>query len=222
MRKRIASVLPFVLFAAAFQAGGQSAPDNTVDLSQLVAGEKWAIFNRKVSAAEDGDRGGVHMDEKPGQGLAWLPSLQIGDATIEIDLKGRNTPGRSFVGLAFHGKDAEHYEAVYLRPFNFRADTEEGRSRSVQYVQVPSHEWRRLRTEHPGEYEAAIVPPPAPDGWVKLRLDLEGPTVRVYINGASEPTLVVDRIGSQDSGWIGLWVGDNSDGSFANLKITSK
>jgi hypothetical protein len=196
--------------------------DTTFDLSLLATGEKWAVFNRTVTRVEDGEKTGVYLDEKPGQGVAWLPSFKIGDGVIEIDLKGRNEPGRSFVGIAFHGINTEKYEAVYLRPFNFRAESEAHRSHSMQYVLVPSHEWRRLRMEHPGQYEAAIVSPPSSEAWVHLRLELEGPTVRVFIDNASEPALVVDRIGAVEKGWIGLWVGHNSDGMFANLKVSPK
>jgi len=181
--------------------------DTTFDISLLATGEMWAIFNRTVAIVEDGEKRGVYLDEKPGQGVAWLPSFEIGDGVIEVDLKGRNEPGKSFVGIAFHGVNAENYEVIYLRPFNFRAETEARRSHSMQYVLVPSHEWRRLRTEHPGQYEAAIATPPAPDAWVHLRLELDGPTVRVFINRVSEPALVIDRIGVVERGWIGLWVG---------------
>ena len=194
--------------------------DTTFDISLLATGEMWAIFNRTVAIVEDGEKRGVYLDEKPGQGVAWLPSFEIGDGVIEVDLKGRNEPGKSFVGIAFHGVNAENYEVVYLRPFNFRAETEARRSHSMQYVLVPSHEWRRLRTEHPGQYEAAIASPPAPDAWVHLRLELDGPTVRVFINRVSEPALVIDRIGVVERGWIGLWVGHSSDGMFANLKVS--
>jgi len=194
--------------------------DTTFDISLLATGEMWAIFNRTVAIVEDGEKRGVYLDEKPGQGVAWLPSFEIGDGVIEVDLKGRNEPGKSFVGIAFHGVNAENYEVIYLRPFNFRAETEARRSHSMQYVLVPSHEWRRLRTEHPGQYEAAIATPPAPDAWVHLRLELDGPTVRVFINRVSEPALVIDRIGVVERGWIGLWVGHSSDGMFANLKVS--
>jgi len=196
--------------------------DTTLDLSLLAAGEKWAVYNRAVTVLKDGQNRGVYLDEKPNQGVAWLPSFEIGDGVIEVDLKGRNEPGRSFVGIAFHGINVENYEVVYLRPFNFRAESEARQSHSIQYVLVPSHEWHRLRTENPGKYEAAIVSPPFSEDWVHLRLDLDGPTVRVFIDNASEPALIVERIGAEEKGWIGLWVGHNSDGMFANLKVSLK
>ncbi len=222
MKTIISHILLLIVLSAPSQVKGQAAPDTTFDLSLLARGEMWAVFNRAVTIAEDVQKRGIYIDEKPGQGVAWLPSFEMGDGVIEVDVMGRNEPGRSFVGLAFHGVNAQHYEAVYLRPFNFRAESEVSRSHSVQYVLVPSHEWRRLRTEHPGQYEAAIGSPPAPDAWVHLRLELDGSTVRVFIDRASEPALVVDRIGAVERGWIGLWVGNPSDGMFANLKVSQR
>ncbi len=222
MKAIISQILLLALLSASSQVEGQAAPDTTFNLSLLATGEMWAVFNRAVTIAEDGQNRGIYLNEEAGQGVAWLPSFEIGDGVIEVDVKGRNEPGRSFVGLAFYGVNAESYEAVYLRPFNFRAESEASRSHSVQYVLVPSHEWRRLRTEHPGQYEAAIASPPAPDAWVHLRLELDGPTVRVFIDRASEPALVVDRISAVEKGWIGLWVGHGSDGVFANLKVNSR
>ena len=222
MKTIVSQILLLALLSDSTQVEGRAAPDTTFDLSLLATGEMWAVFNRAVTIAEDGQNRGIYLNEKAGQGVAWLPSFEIGDGVIEVDVKGRNEPGRSFVGLAFYGVNAENYEAVYLRPFNFRAESEVSRSHSVQYVLVPSHEWRRLRTEHPGQYEAAIASPPAPDAWVHLRLELDGPTVRVFIDRASEPALVVDRIGAVERGWIGLWVGHGSDGVFANLRVSPR
>ena len=222
MKTIVSHILLLTFLFTLSEVSGQVAPDSTFDLSIIAKGERWAVFNRAVTIAEKEQKRSIYLDEKPGQGVAWLPSFEIGNGVIEVDVKGRNEPGRSFVGLAFHGVDAEHYEAVYLRPFNFRAESEVSRSRSVQYVLVPSHEWRRLRTEHPGQYEGAIASPPAPDAWVHLRIELDGPTVRVFIDKAPEPALVVDRIGAVERGWMGLWVGNPSDGMFANLKVSPR
>ena len=199
----------------------EATPDTTFRLTSIPAGTGWAIYNRHAESLVEPDRqDAVYLDAQPGQGIAWLPELEVADAAIEVEIKGRNVPGQSFVGLAFYGTDAERYEAVYLRPFNFQAETPTARARAIQYVSVPSHEWRRLRENHPGQYEAAMPPGTDPDDWVALRVELEGTAVRVYVNGATEPTLEVDRIGTSDRGWVGIWVGEGSDGSFANLRVT--
>ena len=196
------------------------APDTTLSLSALPAGGGWAVFNRHPEAySEPGRENAVYLDAQPGQGVAWVPGLRVGDAVVEVDVKGRDEPGRSFVGLAFYGADAERYEAVYLRPFNFRSDDPARRARAVQYVAVPSHEWPRLREHHPGQYEAAVPQGTAPDGWVRLRVELAGPSVQVYVDDSAEPVLSLDRIGASEVGWVGIWVGNRSDGSFANLRV---
>jgi hypothetical protein len=44
--------------------------------------------------------------------------------------------------------------------------------------------------------------------------------VRVYVNQAKEPSLVVEELSDRKGGGIGLWVGPGQGGHFANLKIT--
>jgi hypothetical protein len=48
----------------------------------------------------------------------------------------------------------------------------------------------------------------------RLRLD-----VRVYVEDDAEPSLVVNALTDRTGGRIGLWIGNNSDGSFADLVI---
>ena len=216
----------FILATALFapEAFGQSTKQDTIiDLSKLASADGWAVFNRTVKPLSAPTRtNSVYFNEHSGQGIAWIPSLKLSEGTIDVDVKGRDVRGKSFVGLAFGGKDAQHYEAVYLRPFNFQADTPEGRSRAIQYVASPTHEWQRLRNEHPGKYEAAIGANVAPAGWVHLRIQLDKQTVRVFINGSKEPRLTAKRLTTDNAGWVGLWVGNNSDGAFANLRIAGK
>ncbi len=139
---------------------------------------------------------------------------------IECDLKGRNQPGASFVGIAFHGADTSTFEAVYFRPFNFRQDDPASRAHSVQYISMPDHDWSNLRQSHPGVYESAITPAPDPDDWLHARIVVEAMQVSVFVNGAAEPSLVVQRIPDRASGWIGLWVGNGSDGAFSHLTMS--
>lgn len=190
------------------------------DLVSLAKGDGANMYNRTATPLEDGTRRGVHLDARSGDGVAWIPDVTLTDGIIEVDLRGRNQPGQSFVGLAFHGTDDETFEVVYLRPFNFRAEDPERRSHSVQYISMPDYPWNRLRSESPGTYEAALDPAPDPDAWVQLRVVLDGPAVRVYVNGAGQPALLVERIGDVHSGKVGLWVGNGSEGDFSNLRVT--
>jgi hypothetical protein len=138
---------------------------------------------------------------------------------IELELRGRNQPGASFVGLAFHGVDDETFEAIYFRPFNFAQADAVRRSRSVQYVSMPEHGWQVLREKHPGVYENAVEPAPPPEAWLHARIEIDAELVRVFVNAATKPCLVVKRIPDRASGRIGLWVGNGSDGDFARLTV---
>ena len=44
--------------------------------------------------------------------------------------------------------------------------------------------------------------------------------VSVYANGGADPDLVVQRLGDVLAGPVALWVGNNSRGDFAELKVT--
>ena len=76
MKTIILHILLLTLLFAPSQVKGQAAPDTTIDLSLLATGEMWAVFNRTVTLVEEGEKRGVYLDEKPGQGVAWLPSFR--------------------------------------------------------------------------------------------------------------------------------------------------
>ena len=42
----------------------------------------------------------------------------------------------------------------------------------------------------------------------------------VFVNGNQEPSLTIEKLNTRKTGKIGIWVGNNSDGDFANLQIT--
>jgi hypothetical protein len=49
---------------------------------------------------------------------------------------------------------------------------------------------------------------------------IANPKVSVFVNDSKEPCLVVDLLNDRKTGSVGLWVGNNSGGDFANLTIT--
>jgi ssDNA-binding replication factor A large subunit len=56
-------------------------------------------------------------------------------------------------------------------------------------------------------------------GFFKARIEITKPEIRVYVNDAAEPCLVVNELSDRTGGRIGLWMGNNSDGSFAELVL---
>ncbi|MBE3099128.1 MAG: hypothetical protein IMZ44_18590, partial [Planctomycetes bacterium] len=190
------------------------------DLAQLVDGKSAQLFNRTVTVAREDGRAVARLDARAGDGGALLEGVLVGDAVIEVDLKGKDVAQQSFLGIAFHLVDWTTFDAVYFRPFNFRAPDAERRSHSVQYVSHPSNTWQKLRSERLGQFESAITPPPDPNNWFHARIVAAKSRVEVYVDHAATPTLVVDDLGAATSGGVALFVGNASDGAFANLKIT--
>ncbi|MFL5617787.1 MAG: hypothetical protein ACJ79A_05255 [Gemmatimonadaceae bacterium] len=176
--------------------------------------------NRTHTVVQENGRAVVRLDAKPGDGFAVVQGAPFAEGTIELDVRGEDVPQQSFVGVAFALQNDSTYEAVYLRPFNFRTPDTARAKRAVQYVSHPTWPWQRLRAESPGKYEQPVRPVPDPNGWVHMRLMITRTQVSVYANSGDEPDLVVTRLGDAKPGQIGLWVGNNSRGDFTNLKIS--
>ena len=113
--------------------------------------------------------------------------------------------------------DAKTHDAVYFRPFNFRAADPERKSHAVQYVSEPQWPWQKLRQEKPGQFEKPIEPAPDGDAWFHAKVVVEKRQVKVFVNGATEPSLVVNELSDRPGGSVGLWC--NGYGVIANLKI---
>ena len=213
----------FLLMSAVASAFGSSEADGqqtiAPDLSALAGAQGLQVYNRTLTAFTDGVMKGVRFDAKPGDGIAYLKGIEFANGTIELDIRGKDVQGQSFVGVAFHGVDSTIYDAIYFRPFNFLATDSARLAHAVQYISHPMHTWDRLRNEHPGAYEKPVSPPPDPNGWVHARIVIAGPTVSVFVGEAREPSLVVKRLSERPKGLAGVWVGNGSAGDFANLRI---
>lgn len=194
-----------------------------LDLTAIGTDPRWKIEGRTTSVVEIKGKRALKMSEGPGMGVAWLDGYDFANGVIEIDLLGRSEPVQgSFLGVIFRGVDLKTHDAVYFRPFNFRATDPVRHIHAVQYVSHPQFTWQKLRTEHPGQYEKPIVPEPDGDEWFHARIVVERPNVNVYVNGATTPALTVKELGDRAHGAIGIWVGEGSGGHFANLRVSRK
>lgn len=206
---------PFFFFTgaallAAFGCQGQSASDLQ---------KKYTVVNRTITAGTE--PGSVHLDERQDDGIAWLKGGQFTNGIIEVDIKGRDKLQASFVGIAFHGLNDSTYEAVYFRPFNFRASDPVRKLHAVQYMALPKFDWQKLRNEFPGKYEQPVSPAPDPNEWFHARITVDGKIVKVYVNGSAAPSLVIEPLVHTDGTMIGLWAGTATDGDWKNLKLIS-
>jgi hypothetical protein len=158
--------------------------------------------------------------------LARITNLEFSNGTIEVELAGVPAPGagqgaRGFVGIAFRLQpDNETYDAFYLRPTNGRAEDQERRNHSAQYISHPNWPWSRLRNETPGKYEAYVDL--VPDQWTKITIEVRGTVGRLYVHDSAQPTLIVNDIktGAQGKGAVALWLDTDTVAHFRNLKVT--
>ncbi len=181
----------------------------------------FTTYNRDVSIKTESGEQVVYLDEKDGPGIAWIKDQQFINGSIEVDVKGRDVLQRSFLGIAFHGVNDTTYEAIYFRPFNFRATDQERRVHAVQYIDLPEFDWPKLRDQHYNQYEKGVDPIPDPTGWFHARIEVTGESIKVYVNGGTNPSLSIRPLNHTGGKMIGYWVGNGSNGNWKNLKIVA-
>ncbi|WP_029297167.1 hypothetical protein [Chryseobacterium hispalense] len=160
--------------------------------------------------------------------LAILKDIDFHNGVIEATVSGQplanaGETARGFVGIAFRAaSDASKMEVFYLRPTNGRANDQLRRNHSSQYISIPEYPWEKLRKETPGQYEAYVDILPAE--WIKIKIVVRDETAKLYVNGASQPTLIVNDLkqGKNIRGSIGLWIGPGTLGHFTDVKITKE
>ncbi|MET7257692.1 hypothetical protein [Dyadobacter fermentans] len=158
--------------------------------------------------------------------LAVLKGMDFHNGTIEATISGQpqanaGEGARGFVGIAFRvAADTSKMELFYIRPTNGRANDQVRRNHSTQYVSMPGFPWEKLRKETPEKYEAYADMVPAE--WTRVKIEVKDETAKLYINGASQPALIVNDLkqGKDLRGSVGLWIGPGSLGHFADLKVT--
>ena len=187
------------------------------DLAERLAAGQLRAVNRDVTVLPK--EGGVHLSQREGNGIAWVGGSEFAQGTIELDVRGRDVFQQSFVGIAFHRRDDQTYDAVYLRPFNFRASDPVRHMHALQYIAVPDYDWPRLRETFPEEFENPVDSSVDPTAWIHLRVVVEGRTIQIFVGECPSPTLQVRKLGTHDRGLVGLWTGNGSDGDFANLRV---
>jgi hypothetical protein len=157
--------------------------------------------------------------------MAIVPGTDFEDGTLEVDVSGAPRPGsgptaKGFVGLAFRVQnDGEASELFYIRPANGRMQDQAMRNHSTQYVSSPGYGWKKLREENPWVYESYADLEPGK--WTHLRIVVAGDKAQLYVNGAKQPTLIVNDLKRGKSrGAVALWSHCTTDAYFSGLKIS--
>lgn len=162
-----------------------------------------------------------------GPTFAKLTNFEMKNGTIEVKVLSKVQENslfpaaRGFIGLGFRIDQAnKHFEGVYIRPSNGRADDQLRRNHSVQYFSYPDYHFARLRKEANGLYETyADI---GLNEWIDLRVEIVEKQLTLYINHQKYPSfLVKEMLGQPSTGGIGLWVEIGTIGYFKDLKVTT-
>jgi hypothetical protein len=179
-----------------------------------------------VEAAEFLGRKAVRLVNPPkGEGYVLLPGTDFQDGTIEADVAVKITtpPGvrmPGFIGVAFRAApDASHYDMFYIRPGNARAADQAMRNHAAQYCAAPKYSWYELRRAWPWVYESHADL--QLEAWTHLKIEVAGRMAKLYLNGSSEPTLIVDGMkGERLRGAVLLHGYQGEESYFSNVRIT--
>lgn len=159
---------------------------------------------------------------------AKLKDINFQNGIIEVKVLSKimkNAPlfARGFIGLAFriNEKDTK-FESIYIRPTNGRSEDQVRRNHSIQYFSFPDYDFDRFRKESPEKYESyADI---GLNEWITMRIEVEGQKAKLFLNNNKQPSLVVNdlKLGDNNSGSIGFWVGNYTEGYFKDLKVIKK
>jgi len=215
--------LVIVTVSALATARTQTISLDSIDQLKLVnvKAEKVSFKGRKGVRVSDAAPAGLGDEGR----LAVISSTEFQDGIIEVDLTGEPGPqasetARGFVGIAFRvAPDASRFECIYLRPTNGRAEDQIRRNHSVQYISVPGYPWHLLRKDFPEKYETYVDL--VAGEWTKVKIEVRGEKARLYVNGAQQPTFLVNDLKQgQSKGSIALWIGPGTVAHFSNLRIS--
>jgi hypothetical protein len=200
----------------------------------LDAAAKFQVTNARIIPVEYRGRRALklaplegHERDTDQEMSALLTDSDFTDGVIEVDVAGARRAGYSttadstgykgIVGISFRVQ-GENAERFYIRPENSRGPSQLYRNRSTQYESDPEYSWQRLRQENPGVYES--YSDIESGAWTTLRIEVAGAKARLYINGAMQPSLVVNDLKHGAShGKIALWARISSEAYFANLRV---
>ena len=192
----------------------------TIDANDLV------VSGGRAESVEYQGRKAIRLTTAPEKEevFAFLKGAGLGDGTIEADIAIKRTvpPGvrmPGFVGIAFRARaDASHYDMFYLRPGNSHSEDQAMRNHSLQYVAAPGFDWYRLRRQWPWIYEAYTDL--QPDGWNRVKIEVQGRTARLFVNGSEDPSLVIQGLKGEDlQGGIALWGYAGEEAYFSNVSV---
>jgi len=146
------------------------------------------------------------------RGVALVRGASMENGTLDLDLAASDTT--TFLGVAFRAATPRFSNVVFLRPG--ASGTEE----AVQYGPAFNSLGVAWQVYH-GEGANAVAEVPR-NRWIHVRIELDGPVARVYLDTATAPTLVVPRVVASGGTGLGVWAGAFGRGAyFSNIRYVA-
>lgn len=166
------------------------------------------------------------VDEPHYARLVGLDDFENG--TIEVKMYSQlQSPApysgiAGFIGVYFRiQEDDSAFEGMYVRPKVGRVANQQYRNHAVQYISYPYYKFDTLRKIAPYKYEGSA--PVALNEWITMRIEVNGETAEMFINGMRYSSFIVDKmLGKNKKGGIGLYVDIGTIGYFKDLKVTKR
>lgn len=169
----------------------------------------WVVHSRDAQTETFRGRTALRMRV----GTAYRSDVKLEDGTIEFDIA--LTTYRSFVGVTFRMQSEKEEESIYFRPHK------SGHWDAIQYD--PVFDGATTWQLYPDYNATAELPT---DRWLHVKLTVAGRRAALYLDGASQPTMVLPLQRTPQSGYVGF----RSDvvrgfpegirpGNFANLVV---
>ena len=198
MTRRAAAILLACLTPAA--AAGQAA---SVPLSP----DAWVATDSIRSVSYLG-RPALYIN----RGVALVRSASMDNGTLDLDVAASDTT--NFLGVAFRAAAPKFSNVLFLRPG--ASGTEE----AVQYGPAFNSLGVAWQVYH-GDGANAVADI-ARNRWLHVRVELDGPLARVFVDTATVPTLVVPRVVASGGSGLGVWTGAFGRGAyFSNIRYTA-
>lgn len=198
MTRRMAALL-----LAGLVPAGAAAQSGSVALSP----DAW-IATDSLRALTYLDRPALYIN----RGVALARGASMENGTLDLDVAASDTT--NFLGIVFRAATPRFSNVVFLRPG--ASGTEE----AVQYGPAFNSVGVAWQVYHGDGANAAVDLPR--NRWLHLRLELDGPVARVFVDTATTPTLVVPRVVASGGAGLGLWAGAFGRGAyFSNIRYTA-
>ena len=169
-----------------FRAAAQSPPAG-------VDAARWVLHDPPMAAVTTYlGRSSLYMY----RGWAHLRDVSFEDGTLECDAAFHGHA--SFAGLLVRAEANGDGELIYVRPHRSRQPD------AVQYAPL-FNDGQETWQVYSGDGFTAAAEVPS-NRWVHLKLEIAGRTARFYIDGATEPALVVSPLKREPkAGLAGVW-----------------